>query len=48
MMLFHDFCFKFILCKDINEFTKYHDIICDFFKSIDHEDVEVDLDVTCA
>ena len=46
MMSSHDLRSKFILCKDINEFMKYHDIICDLSKSVDHEDAEVDLNVT--
>jgi len=48
MMLFHNLCFKFILCKNINEFLKYHDVICDFLQSVDHEDAEVNLNITCA
>jgi hypothetical protein len=48
MMSFHDLCFKFILCRDVNEFLKYHDIISDLLKSVDHEDVEVNFNVAHA
>jgi len=48
MMLSHNLCSKFVLCKDINEYLKYHDIIFDFLRSVDHEDAEVNLSITHA
>jgi hypothetical protein len=45
IMLSYDLCFKFILCKNVNKFLKYYDVINDLFKSVDHEDAEVDFDV---
>ncbi len=48
MMSSHDFCCKFILCKDINEFLKYHDIIYDFLQPVNYEDAEVNLSIMCA
>jgi len=48
MISFYDLCFKFILCKDVNEFLKYHDVINDFFKSVNHKDAEIDFNVMYA
>jgi len=45
MMLSHNLCSKFILCRNINEFLKYHDVIYDFLRSVDHEDAEVNLNI---
>jgi len=47
MMLFHDLCSKFILCRNVDEFLKYYNVINNLFKSVDHEDVEVDFNVMC-
>jgi len=48
MMSSHNLCFKFILYRDINEFSKYHDVIFSFLRSVDHEDAEVNLSIMCA
>jgi hypothetical protein len=48
MMSSHDLCSKLILCKNVDKFLKYHNVINDLFKSINHEDAEVNSDVTHA
>jgi len=48
MMSSHNFCSKFVLCRNMNEFSKYHDVICDFLQSVDHEDAEVNLSIAHA
>jgi len=45
MMSFYNFCSKFILCRDINEFLKYHDVVCNFLQSVNHEDAEVNFSI---
>jgi len=47
MMSSHDLCSKFILCRNVDEFLKYHDVISDLFRSVDDKDAEVDFNVTC-
>jgi hypothetical protein len=48
IMSSHDLCSKFILCKNVDKFLKYHDIINNLFKSVDHENTEVDFNAACA
>ena len=45
IMSFHDFHSKFILCRNINEFSKYYDVIYNFLKSVNHEDAEVNFSI---
>jgi len=48
MMSSYNLCSKLVLCRNINEFSKYHDVVCDFLQSVDHEDAKVNFSITCA